>query len=88
MQYGPALIRTVTNFIVAWLLSIPIINGLNVDETMWQALTTAVVGAVYYAIVHWAELHISPKFSLLLASNKQPGTYVNETDTSPGVVTR
>ena len=88
MQYGTALIRTVTNFIVAWLISIPLVNAIGVDETTWQLLVTAVVGAVYYAVVHWLELHVSPKFSLLLASNKQPAAYTEEKPTTGGFVTR
>lgn len=88
MEYGTALVRTVTNFIVAWLLSIPFINTMNIDGAMWTALVTAVVGAVYYALVHWAELNISPKFSLLLASNKQPAGYVAENKNTGGMRTR
>jgi hypothetical protein len=73
---GPSVIRTVSALIVGWLLSLPIQNWLDISADKWEMLVTAVVSAVYYAVVRYLETHVSPKFSFLLASNKQPGTYV------------
>lgn len=85
---GPAIIRTVTNFIVAWIVSQPVVNLLDVDDSVFVTLVTAVVGVVYYGIVRFLESKVSPKFSLLLASNKQPAAYATDADTTGTITTR
>jgi len=55
---GPAMIRTVSPYLVGWLVAAMASFGMNVDESTrvdLMTLTTMVVGTAYYAGVRFLE---------------------------------
>jgi len=76
----PAIVRTITPYLVGWVLSLPltgwILTQLDVPAgDARESLTRAVpivLGAVYYVVAHWLERAIDPRFGVLLGSTSQP----------------
>lgn len=73
--------RTVVPLIVAWIVGLLVSLGIDVSDAQRSWISSAIgaiIAALYYAAVRWAERKW-PKLSILLGSTKQP-TY---TDTKP-----
>lgn len=90
---APAIIRTITPYLVAWIISLPLtgpildIVGIT-DADAVSALTKAipvVLGAGLYAVVHWLETRVNPRFGVLLGSTRQP-TYTPPAGQQPDTV--
>lgn len=70
----PGLVRTFVPMIVGWLLSLPVIAGLNIDSAAMEGLVTTIVGFAYYLIVRVMEKYY-PQAGVLLGYPVAP-TYV------------
>lgn len=71
-EIGPSVIRTVVPWIVGILLTLAAQRGLDLPESVATEVVTAVVSAVYYALVRLAEVRLSPLWGWLLGLPKAP----------------
>lgn len=70
-----SLIRTVVPLIVGYVLGSPaagVLQEAGITEGHLTSLATVLVAAVYYAAARFAEEHLAPQFSWLLASTRRP----------------
>lgn len=72
-------VRTTTPYLVAILIGLLSRSGIDVDPTTASDLTRSltvlfevIVGTLYYIIVRWLEVNVSPKFGWLLGYAKMP----------------
>lgn len=69
---APSVIRTIVPAIVAWLIVAAAKLGVDIDDGLAEQLVTAVVFAVYYAVVRWLEVVKSSRWGWLLGKPSAP----------------
>lgn len=67
----PSIIRTVVPLIVGWLLSIPVVAGLGIDQSALETLFSTLISIVYYVVVRQIEKYY-PKAGILLGYPAAP----------------
>ena len=73
-----SLVRTLVPVIVGGVLAWFAAKGIPVDPDLETTLTVALTGAatfVYYAVIRFMEMKVSPKFGWLLGNNSSPDSY-------------
>ena len=73
-----SLVRTFVPVVVGSVLAWFATKGIPVDPDLETTLTVALTGAatfVYYAVVRFMEMKVSPKFGWLLGNNSSPDSY-------------
>lgn len=73
-----SLVRTLVPVVVGSVLAWFAAKGIPVDPSLETTMTVALTGAatfVYYAVVRFLEMKVSPKFGWLLGNNSSPDSY-------------
>ena len=73
-----SLVRTLVPVLVGGVLAWFAARGIAVDPSLETTMTVALTGAatfVYYAVVRFMEMKVSPKFGWLLGNNSSPDSY-------------
>lgn len=73
-----SLVRTFVPVVVGSVLAWFAAKGIPVDPDLETTMTVALTGVatfVYYAVVRFMEMKVSPKFGWLLGNNSSPDSY-------------
>ncbi|MEV8388654.1 hypothetical protein ACFXBB_13620 [Streptomyces scopuliridis] len=73
MNLYVSLMRTGVPLTVGWLVALAAAHGLELDATAVSGVVAPAASFVYYAVLRFAEQHISQRFGWLLGYASPPG---------------
>lgn len=67
----PGVLRTLVPMLVTWLVGIPLVAELNVDQTALENALAVILGMIYYVVIRQVEKKF-PKAGILLGYPAAP----------------